>query len=348
MSRPEDQIVFEDLHGTNEDEPVTIDLDADTKDAGITRTPAEQAADAGVGNDDDIQLDGLRTADTDDAVVKPDDDDGASKVGGDDEKYSKRVKARIQRATRATRKEKDRGDYWENQARQLAKDSYEGEKRAATGIIEQATSQLENTQTQLEAAIEAGNTKDQVRLTAELSDQTAAKVRAEVALENLSPDGNVQPFSDKVDDNKSSDRSKADDWMDGHDDWYGARGFERQTRLANRIDKEVFKDGFSPDTDEYFEELDRRIKEKEPNLFDDKDTDADDVTDDKDTRRRRSPVAPVAGADTRRQRSSSSKVELGEEDFANMRRFNLDPNDPEVLKEYARNKREADSQGDTR
>jgi len=343
MSRPENEIVFEDLHGANEDEPVTIDLDAGTKDDGISRTPADQAVDDDDKKDDDIQLDGLRTADTDDAVVKTDDDDDASKASEDDA-YSKKVKARIQRATRATRKERDRGDYWENQARQLAKDNYESEKTAAESVIEQADHQLEDTQTQLEKAIEDGNTKDQVRLTTQLNNQTAAKVRAEVALENLAPDGNVQPFSAKVDDKKSTTQTKADEWMDGHSDWYGARGFERQTRLANRIDKEVFNDDFDPGTDEYFEELDRRIKEKEPSLFDDADADADDVTDDKtETTRRKSPVAPVSGADTRRQRTSSSKVELTEEDFATMRQFNLDPNDPEVLKEFARNKREAEA-----
>lgn len=343
MNRPENEIVFEDLHGLNEDEPVTIDLDAGTKDDGISRTPADEAADAGAVKDDDIPFDGLRSADADDSVADPqvDDKDDASKASEDDD-YSKKVKARIQRATRATRKEKDRGDYWEQQARKLAKDGYDGEKSAAENIIERADSQLEDTQAQLEAAIEGGNTKDQVRLTTLLTDQKAEKVRAEVALENLSPDGNVQPFSDKVESKKSAGQSKADGWMDGHSDWYGARGFERQTRLANRLDKEVFKDDFDPGTDEYFEELDRRIKEQEPTLFDEPDKDADDVSDDKPTKRT-SPVAPVAGADTRRQRSSSSKVELTEEDFATMRQFNLDPNDPEVLKEFARNKREAEA-----
>jgi len=338
MSRPEDQIVFENLHGTTEDEPVTIDLDADTKDAGITRTPAEQAAAADAGKDDDIQIDGLHAAD--DAVGKPLDDDDASSAGEDDD-YSKKVKARIQRATRATKKERERGNYWEGQARQLAKESYESEKTTAENIIERADTQLEKTQSQLEKAIEDGQTKDQVRLTTELTDQKAARVRAEVALENLSPDGNVQPYSGKVDDSTSEKQSKADDWMDGHGDWYGARGFERQTRLANRIDKEVYADGFRPDSDDYFEELDKRIKEKEPNLFDDV---AADDADDTPGKRPTSPVAGVETAGVRRQRTSGSKVELTEDDFANMRRFNLDPSDPEVLKEYARNKREADLQ----
>ena len=56
-------------------------------------------------------------------------------------------------------------------------------------------------------------------------------------------------------------------------------------------------------------------------------------------------VAPVDSAESAstKRRSSSSRVELDEHDFENMRRFGLDTNDPDVLKEYAMNKREAES-----
>lgn len=346
MSTPEDQIVFEDLHGLQEKEPVTVDLDAATKETGIELTPAEQAADTDTGIDDSLQLDGLRSADADDtsaAELEADKKKTASSDSDDDD-YSKKVKARIQRATRATTKERQRGDYWENQAKEMAKNSYKQEKASLTSVVEQADSQIESTQNQLEAAIEAGNTKDQVRLTTQLNNQTAAKVRSEVALENLSLDGNVQPFGDKVTtDGRKSTESLSDQWMEDQGDWYKMQGFERQTRLANRLDKEVFADGYLPDTPEYFEELDRRIREKEPTLYDELDAGAEDTDTDKGKRKKgKNVVAPVGGNETRHQRSSSSKVELDAEDFATMRQFNLDPNDPEVLKEFARNKREAE------
>lgn len=355
MSRPEDQIVFEDLHGVNEDSPVTVDLDAGTKDDGITRTPADQAAGADTKDDDHIEFDDLRSAQVDDdesdtADTKDSKDDAASKASEDDE-YSKKVKARIAREQRAKRKERDRGDYWENQARDLAKQQYTADKRTAERTIEQADSAIERTQADLEQAIEDGKTKDQVRLTSRLTDLKAEKIQAEVSLDNLSPDGNVQPFDGKVSTKGEKSTEKlSDGWMDDRGDWYGARGFERQTRLANRLDKEVFKDGYDPNTPEYFEELDRRIKEKEPKLYEDLDA-ADDTgkDDDKDTtetrRRGQNVVAPVSGNETRRQRTSGSKVELGEADFQNMRDFGLDPKDPEVLKEYARNKAEAEGVG---
>jgi hypothetical protein len=328
-------------------------LDAGTKDDGITRTPADQAAGDEAGNDDSIQIDNLRSADN--AESQDADEDDASSTSEDDE-YSKKVQARIKREQRSKKKESDRADagerratFWEGQANKLAKDSYERDKRSLSTTVEQAGSAMEQAEVDLEKAIEDGDTKGQVRLTKRMGDLKADKVMAESRLGDLSPDGIVQPYSDKLaPEGKKSDDTLAATWMEDRNDWYGANGFERQTRLANRLDKEVYADGYRPDTPEYFEELDKRIKAKEPKLYDDlddagEDTDTDDTDDTKDTRRGKNVVAPVGGNESRRQRTSSSKVELTERDFATMRQFNLDTNDPEVLKEFARNKREAEA-----
>ena len=351
MSRPEDQIVFEDLHGVQEDKAVTIDLDADRKDAGIEMSPDDQSVDADAGNDDLMEFEDLRSADAD---GQDDEGDGASTVSEDDA-YSKKVKARIDREARQKRKERQRADsereraeYWESQAKELAKNQYEMDKRNLTRNIEQADSALTQTEADLERAIEDGDTKGQVRLTKQLSDLKADKVLAESRLDNLSSDGNVQPFDGKISpEGKKATQSKSDKWMDDRSDWYRRAGFERATRLANRLDKEVYDDGYRPDTDEYFAELDKRLKAKMPELYEDLDAGADDVddteNDGKDTRKGGKPVvAPVGGNETRHQSSRGSKVELTPEDFATMRMFRLDTNDPEVLKEFARNKAEAE------
>jgi len=348
----ENEIVFEDLHGMQEKEPVTVDLDADTKDDGIQLSPDAQSADVSDVNDDSQQLDGLRSADVDDSVDdsaadKQDSKKQTASSDSDDDGYSKKVKARIQRATRATAKEKQRGDYWEEQANRLAKDSHDRDKKAFQRTVEQAGSAITQTQADLKQAIEDGKTDDQVRLTTRLTDLKADKVMAETNLDNLSPDGNVQPFDDRVTptSRKATD-TETSKWMEDQGDWYKQDGFERQTRLANRLDKEVYADGYDPNTPEYFKELNKRIQEKAPELYDDLDAGAESDT---DTERRRGKpvVAPVGGNETRHQRSSSSKVNLDAEDFATMRQFNLDPNDPEVLREFARNKREAE-QGENR
>lgn len=351
MSRPEDQIVFEDLHGMQEDKPVTVDLDADLKERGIQSAPDDQSVDSGAADDDGIVIDDLHSA----QAESQDDDGGAASRDSGDDDYSKKVKARIDREKRVTRKERQRADqqsaradYWKTQAEELAKSQYETKKDTFKSTVEQADSAIGNIRTELTRAIEDGNTERQVELTDSLTDWKAKKARAEASLENLSPDGNLEPFDDKISpEGRKTTKSKSETWMDDRGDWYRRAGFERATRLANRLDKEVFDDGYSPDTDEYFEELDKRIKAKMPELYEDADDGAgDDDKDDKDeTPRGKSVVAPVGGNETRHQRSSGSKVELGPEDFATMREFNLDPNDPEVLKEFARNKAEAERGG---
>jgi hypothetical protein len=336
-----DNIVFEDLHGVEEHKDVTIDLDADTKDDGIQRSPDVQSAESVVVDDDDIKAGDI----VPDSKSGDDDDsgDGASSASGDDE-YSKNVKARIERERRAKLKERNRAEYWEQQAKDLAKRQYEYEKESLESTVEQADQGIERIRADLERAIEEGNTKEQVRLTDDLTNWKAKKARAEASLENLPSDGNVQPFDDKISSETQKGRKPADQWIEDRGDWYRQEGFEKATRLANRLDRELFKEGYDPETEEYFEELDRRIKAQMPDLYDeDAGLSADEDTEDRGERKRkRSPVAPVDGDTSRHRGRRGSKVQLGEADFDNMRRFGLDTNDPEVLKEYARNKREAE------
>lgn len=335
-----DNIVFEDLHGVQEDEEMTVDLDADTKDDGLQMTPDDESADTAIVDDDGIQV----------GDIVPDDDSGddaalmddASSDGGEDG-YSKKVKSRIDRERRAKLKERRRAEYWQQQARDLAKRQYETDKTQLESTVEQADSEIERTMVSLERAIEDGNTKEQVKLTDDLTNWKAKKARAESSLENLSPDGNVPTF----DDNMSSDSAEtgekpADRWMEERGDWYRQPGFEKATRLANRLDKELYKEGYDPKSSEYFEELDRRIKAKMPDLYDDVEQAADTGKEGKG-RSKQSPVASVDGDQGRQRVRQSSKVQLTKEDFANMRSFGLDVKDPEVLKEYARNKRESES-----
>lgn len=334
----ENEIVFEDLHGVHEDKPLEVDLDADTKDDGIRRAPADDAADDDTGDDDDGAL---AAADDDDDSSDDAGDDAAASSDDEDDAYSKKVKARIDRERRQTQKARDEAKYWRDQAEKMAKDTSKRDRDQLAKSIEQAEAQIESTQAELESAIEGGNTKDQVRLTSKLTDLKAEKIQAELRLSDLPEDGNVPPFDGKVTPPSENKQTLAQKWVEDRSDWYQARGFEKYTRMANRLDKEVYRDGFDPDTDEYFEELDRRLKKAAPVLYDDD----KDLTPDEDAgkNRNRKKVSPVAGVDTgasSRRSGKGSKVELTEADFANMRRFNLNTNDPEVLKEYARNKAE--------
>lgn len=345
------EIIFEDLHGVTDDDEVSVDLDKeDEDDHGITRKPKKTGDDddtnknrRGQGEDDDLwddEDDYTRKLEDDDDDEGDDDDYDDQGEDEDDDAYSKRVKARIERERRTTQRERERADYWEQQAKKAAKTAIDERVTKAKDTLKRVDSSIEKTQENLERAIENGETKDQVRLMDELTDLKAERYQAQFEIDNPPADtGEPPPSGDRVPPD-STQPAKAKRWIERHSDWYGARGFERQTRLANRIDREVHADGYDPNTDEYYKELTRRIKRKAPEVFDEPGGSR------KKRRRRRSPVGGVGGADNARRSTRGGKVDLTEADFANMRRFNLDPNDPEVLKEYARNKREAEATGD--
>jgi hypothetical protein len=336
----EHDIVFEDLHGSPEKDHATVDLDSDNKDKGVTRFDDDDSSDRTATVD--LEKSGDEGVDVDVSAPTGRDDKG----DGEDDGFSKKVKARIQRATRATKKAKDEAGYWQQQALQAKKDAAELRKRGTEKQVELLDGSIETVEAQLEQAFESGESADQAKLTSRLADLKADKKAAEYELDNwVEPDvGDFSPDSGNIDPAPDNERQKlVAGWMEENDDWYSAKGFERHTRVANRIDKEVFADGFDPGTDEYYEELTNRIKEKFPKLFVD-DTEDDDPTDRRSTRRGDNIVAPVDGAESAatKKRTSSSRVELDSDDFANMRRFGLDTNDPAVLREYAANKREAD------
>lgn len=318
------EIVFEDLHGEPDESSVQVDIDE--KDRGITRSPAPQPAPV---DDEDRDDEGSALQNQPAASDGEDDEEEGGKA------YSEKVRKRIERERRAKQKVTEERDYWKTQAEESQKKLQETRKGVTKQTLESIDRQLEQVQADLERAIEDGKTSEQVKLTAKMTDLKAERITSQLGGDDsgdTEPEGGkVQPQTGKV--------SLAKKWMDDRSDWYGKKGFERQTRLANRIDKEVYADGFDVNDPEYFEELDRRLKEKAPELFD------DDGGEREDKRQRRSPVASVdgdGGVTTRA--STGNKVELTKDDFATMRRFNLNTNDPEVLKEFARNKREAESE----
>lgn len=336
------EIVFEDLRGVPEDPPeLEVNLDSELNDEGIERVPAGKAANADASDDDDIRVGDI--VPDDDSGMNDDGADGASRRGEDDD-YSKRVKARIEREQRQTAKARDEARYWREHAQRLSKAASKGERQALEQTVEQATSAIEQARSDLERAIEDGNTKEQVRLTDYLTDLKGKKISAEARLQDFPEDGGDLPsYSGNVDSDATgqSSESEADKWMRSRSDWYRKPGFERATRAANRIDKELYTEGYDANDPAYFEELDRRMAKIMPELYDD-DGSAEQTG---DTKRKRGQSA-VAGddgtSDTRRQtRDRSGRVKLTKADFDNMRRFGLDPNDNEHVKEYARNKAES-------
>jgi hypothetical protein len=293
--KKEENIVFEDLDG-NPDAIVEVDLEAD-EEPGIRRRSQETASE---------EDDAAPIADSKPAAK-------AGEKGGNDE-VDERLRA-AQEEARAAREELDR--FRAQQA--------DSERAASKEAVNRMVSEIEAVEAQLEEAIEAGDTKKQVRLTSQLTDLKARKLSVESRVE-------AEPV-------KPARNPKVEGWM-RRNDWYNQPGKERYTRLTNRLDREVAAEGYDPKSDDYWVELDTRLKREAPELF----------AEDKPERKRSGDrVAPVSGdAGGTAKRSTDSRVRLERADFRVMRKFGLDPNNPKHVKEFARNKLEADREADER
>lgn len=332
--RSEDVIEFEDLRGNPDPDhdDLEVDLDHDSASKGISRSsPRIKPDDDGALDDEFDDLHGNRPDDRADGKQER----KTGRSGNDFE-------ARLEREKEARKRERERADAAERRAAEAEARLKDHRKQESKQTLESLDARVAETEVQLEAAMEREDTKAQVKLTSQLTDLKARRI----AMDYVTPEGDDEPTVPvKAEANPHLSR-----FLSGHDDWYKRPGFERQTRLLYRLDKEVHADGYDPKDPDYFEELNRRLRDKAPEVFDDGEGDdsrtargrgRDREQDPRDTRR-----SPVMGSDRdvdgrTRTAGRSSRVTLTREDYANMRTYGLDPSDPEVLKEYARNKRQA-------
>ena len=327
MPQGQQKIVFQDLHGRVDDEGVDLEVDLDAETPGIKRTlRASDDQERRTEPEDDDQPSRSTAARRD----AEDDLDEAGSGDHDDDPAEARQKrnayeARLERERRIKRRERQRAEAAEARVQALEKQL---KQKAPSGPSkEDLDSQITETETAIEKAIEDGDTKSQVRLISKLTTLKGQRIAADIVPQQRD-DADVQPGSDV----RSNRNELVDEWKDRHSHWYGRKGFEKQTARANKIDREVFNDGFDPTEEDYFQELDKRLRKVHAEVFD------DDVDTTPRRGKERSPVAPAGNGGTARMRAG--KVTLEKEDFDNMRRFKLNVDDPEVVKEYARNKRE--------
>ena len=119
-------------------------------------------------------------------------------------------------------------------------------------------------------------------------------------------------------------------WIRDNDSWFNNAKFEAHREFVLRLDKQVAAEGYDQGSSEYYKELDRRVDSAFPTL------------------RRKTPMAtsksgPVASVSSSTSATRSSKVVLTQSDLANMRRYNLDPDNKVHLTEYAKQLRDANA-----
>lgn len=146
-------------------------------------------------------------------------------------------------------------------------------------------------------------------------------------------------------------------FMDMNDDWWGDEDFEIETQAAIVIDRQLMREHSDPKSPAHYRKLAKRLREKFPDLEvkvrkardEDLDDEDDDEEEDMGTRQRsktRRPAVPgfrdngqAEGLQTRAR--NGRRVTLTQEDRANMRRFNLDPENDGDVSHYARGKEES-------
>ena len=132
------------------------------------------------------------------------------------------------------------------------------------------TSEMEKAQAVLQDAINSGNAKKQVeaqqaiaRLAIEEERANASKAQREKALKEQkdAPKTSQQPIQNAQPD------PKAEAWAEKNS-WFGAN--EAMTYTALSIHKKLLQEeGFDGKSDEYYKELDKRIREEFPHKFED-------------------------------------------------------------------------------
>ena len=262
-----------------EEEKKTVDIDTSGPDATID---IEEAKDESVVETEAPKQETVETKQEEEEVKeetvteKKEDD---SKL----EEYSRGVQSRIAKLTRKMREAERR----EKAALEYAKGVEESKKelesrfkKTDSDYIKKfettISSGLEAAQKELAAAIESGNAQAQVeankriatlafenaKLEAAKEGREAQPTQAEKPVTNLSQGGNVNiPQSD---DPINMD-PKAESWA-AKNPWFGSD--RAMTYTAFEIHKDLTeKEGFDPSSDEYYAEVDKRIKVDFPHKF---------------------------------------------------------------------------------
>jgi hypothetical protein len=199
------------------------------------------------------------------------------------EEYSKGVQARIGKLTRKLREAERREQAALDYAKGVEKSRTELEskfKKTDSDYIKKfettISSGLEAAQKELAAAIESGNAEAQVeankriatlafenaKLESVKEGREAQPTQAEKPVTNLSQGGNVN--IPQTDDPINMD-PKAEAWA-AKNPWFGSD--RAMTYTAFEIHKDLTeKEGFDPSSDEYYAEVDKRIKVDFPHKF---------------------------------------------------------------------------------
>lgn len=157
-----------------------------------------------------------------------------------------------------------------------------------------------------------------------MADYAAAKAKKEMIASMPVKKPEPKPAEASPD----GDNDALQDWMDRNRHWFDKPEFYTQSRAAEAISERLIREGKDPTDSKFYELVDRELSRT--------------VKIPSGAVKRSQPVSGVRdGAESeagQRVASGARRVTITAEDVAMMRRLKLDPNDPKVLKDWAREK----------
>ena len=305
----------------------------------VSEVQDEQQQNTAAEQEDEIEIEIVDDTPERDRGRKPLDKEVADPTEDEIESYSEGVKKRIKELTHARHDERRAKEallrekqelerfaqYIAEENKRLKQNVQTGHQAVATMAEQAAEAKLEKARRELKAAQEAFDTDaiiaaQEALAEAKWESQNAKNFRPaplqepEVQVQNsYAPPQQVRPDE------------KTLRWQ-AKNQWFGADGFEEVTSFALGLHQKLVSSGVDPRSDEYFDQIDGRIKAKFPEVFGEtSDTGRASVAPAK------KPAAVVAPA-TRS--TGVRKVELTPSQAALVKKFNLDPKKyaAEVLK----------------
>lgn len=255
-----------------------------------------------------------------------------------DAKYSKEVRARIERERRIAREANARAQT-AHRARLEAEAKSRAARKEAVEVTEVALeTSIKNTRAALLKAKEDGKSEDEVRLQEEFDRLNRRKDSLADAKRGLEQEEEAAKHG-----GGEGPNDLARQWME-RNEWFSDARFGEQIMITRAIDRALAAKGFDKNTQGYYDELDRRIRRRLPELqryMQRRPGQRLEVRPDAGKEKRREPTGGVRRAEGRdgEQTPRKGKIVLKRSDLDNMRAFGLDPNNKEHLREYALNKR---------
>ena len=282
-----------------------------------------------VEDDGDVEVEVVDDTPIQDRGRKPLDREVEDPTDDEIENYSDKVKGRIKELTHARHDERRAKESTmrekqelERLTQQLIDENKKLKQYVSTGSEQYGTmaktaaeAELEKARRQYKDAQEAFDTDAIIAAQEALTD---AKWKLEQAKSFRPPPLQTEEY-DVQTRQSAPEQAQPDEktlrWQ-ARNQWFGANGFEEVTSFALGLHQKLVNNGVDPRTDEYFEQINARVKSKFPEVFG--------GTEDK-PRSGDSPRRPAAVAAPATRSSGAKKVQLTQTQVALAKKFGLTP-----------------------